>query len=111
MELAHQMRRRRVVLRANWVPRDQNQEADDLTNLEFRHFDERRRIPVKLEDLDFGVMPELFECGDQYMAELEVQRTKAREAAAAEKAAGGVKRKRKKQLKGQTLSQTQPWGS
>ena len=70
MELAHQMRRRRVVLRANWVPRDQNQEADDLTNLEFRHFDRQRRIPVNLEDLDFGIMPELFEYGDAYIAEL-----------------------------------------
>ena len=46
------------------------------------------------------------------MVELEGQRAKAREAAAAEKAAGGEsKRKKKKQLKGQTLSQTQPWGS
>ena len=108
MELAHQMRRRRLVLRANWVPRDQNQEADDLTNLEFRHFDERRRIPVSLEDLDFGVMTELFECGDQYIAELDEQMRKAKEQAAKEAEKGGC-RKRKRQLKGQTLSQTQPW--
>ena len=109
MELAHQMLRRRLVLRANWVPRDQNQEADDLTNLEFRHFEERRRIPVSLEDLDFGVMTELFECGDQYIAELDEQRRKAKEQAAKEAEKGGG-RKRKRQLKGQTLSQTQPWG-
>ena len=109
MELAHQMRKRRLVLRANWVPRDQNQEADDLTHLEFRHFDERRRIPVSLEDLDFGVMTELFECGDQYIAELDEQRRKAKEQAAKE-AEKGAGKKRKRQLRGQTLSQTQPWG-
>ena len=35
MELAHQMRRRRLVLRARWLPRLQNEEADALTKGEF----------------------------------------------------------------------------
>ena len=46
MELAHQMKRRRILLRARWLPRLQNQEADDLTNYEFRHFDPKKRIKV-----------------------------------------------------------------
>ena len=32
MELAHQMRVRRLVLRAKWLPRLENEEADALTN-------------------------------------------------------------------------------
>ena len=39
MELAHQMRRRRLILRARWLPRLQNEEADQLTNNEFHNFD------------------------------------------------------------------------
>ena len=53
-------------------------------------------------------MPELFEYGDAYIAELEAQRTKAKMASTA---AGAGRNKRKRQLKGQTLKQTQPWGS
>ena len=46
MELAHQMRRRRLVLRARWLPRLENEEADALTNLDFRHFDAAKRAGV-----------------------------------------------------------------
>ena len=53
MELVHQMRRRRLVLRARWLPRLQNDEADQLTNMDFRHFDPKERIPVSLERLGF----------------------------------------------------------
>ena len=38
MELAHQMQLRQAILRALWLPRLQNEEADALTNLDFRHF-------------------------------------------------------------------------
>ena len=65
MELAHQMKRRRMLLRARWLPRDQNQEADDLTNDEFRHFDPKKRIVVELRDLKFRIMDSLFEVGDK----------------------------------------------
>ena len=43
MELAHKMRVRRLVLRAHWLPRLENEEADALTNFDFRHFDPRLR--------------------------------------------------------------------
>ena len=46
MELAHQMMRRRLVLRARWLPRLQNEEADALTNVDYRHFSADKRIPV-----------------------------------------------------------------
>ena len=91
MEVSHQCRRRGVALRANWVPRLENQEADDLTNMEFKAFDMRNRIDVRLDDLNFGVLRELFEVGDAYVAELEAQKA-AHKAFAME---GGEKKRRK----------------
>ena len=44
MELAHQLADRKAVLRAQWLPRLQNEEADALTNCDFRHFDAAKRI-------------------------------------------------------------------
>ena len=41
-----------------------------MTNLEFRHFDEARRIPAKLEELNFGVLDRLFLVGDDYIERL-----------------------------------------
>ena len=48
-----------VVLRARWLPRLQNDEADQLTNMDFRLFDPKKRIRVSLERLGFQVLPEL----------------------------------------------------
>ena len=77
MELAHQMKLRHVLLRARWLPRLQNQEADDLTNDEVRHFDPAKRIHVELKDLNFKLMESLFEVGDDYEAERARARAKA----------------------------------
>ena len=76
MELAHQTRIRRLVLRAHWLPRLENEEADALTNFEFRHFDPARRVAVELKDLKFGVLDDLFREGESYIAELEKAKTK-----------------------------------
>ena len=55
IELAHQVALRGATLRAQWVPRDQNEEADSLTNSDYRHFSPDKRIPVELEKMPFGV--------------------------------------------------------
>ena len=86
MELAHQMKRRHVLLRARWLPRLQNQEADDLTNYEYRHFDPAKRINIELADLNFALMDSLFKAGDEYEAEL----ASARAIAKAAKEAGPI---------------------
>ena len=91
MEVSHQCRLRGIALRANWVPRLENQEADDLTNMEFKAFDMRNRIDVDLNDLNFGVLRELFEVGDAYVSELEAQKA-AHKAASSE---GEAKQRRK----------------
>ena len=108
MELAHQMRRRRLVLRAHWLPRLENEEADALTNFDFRHFDKGKRIPVALDTLGFGIMPRLFELGEAFLADKE----KAKEHAKISKDRaldGGSLGAGKRRKMGDSLSQREPW--
>ena len=108
MELAHQMRRRRLVLRARWLPHLDNEEADALTNCDFRHFDATKRVEVELSQLEFRVLPMLFEVGEAYDAELREARLadKERAAAAAEAARASGKRRKKA---GDSLRERDPW--
>ena len=97
MELAVQLGLKGATLRAEWHPRLQNEEADALTNSDFHHFSEDKRIPVDLASLNFRVMNELFQEGDSYIEEL-----------AALKAAGaGPPAKRSR--RDPPLRETQPW--
>ena len=89
-------------MRADWVPRLENQEADDLTNLEFKSFDLDKRIAVDLDKLEFGVLRQLFEVGDAYVQELADLKAKSK----ASEADGGS---RKKRLAGDTLRDRDPW--
>ena len=108
MELAHQMKLRRMVLRARWLPRLQNQEADDLTNEEFRHYDPKRRIHVELKSPGLEVMDALFAAGDDYMSDLE--KAKAFEMRKEEmRKQSGEKRTERKAAKGSKLRDTDPW--
>ena len=59
----------------------QNQEADDLTNDEFRHFTPESRMAVDLPKLGFDFIHELFEAGDAYLEEPEQLRGKAKKKA------------------------------
>ena len=108
MQLAHQIRRRRLVLRARWLPRLQNQEADDLTNFEIRHFDPKRRIQVDLDKLGLDLMHELFKVGDDYLSDLEKLRELGRAKGAEAKAKGG-RLAGKKGKKPRGLKETDPW--
>jgi hypothetical protein len=106
MELAHQMRTRRMVLRAHWLPRLENEEADALTNFDYRHFDDKNRIHVKLEELKFEVLNDLFKQGEDYVAALEqarAQQAKSR----AEAPQQTAKKKRKKV--GDSLRDREQW--
>ena len=100
MELAHQMRSRRWVLRARWLPRLENEEADALTNDDFRHFDSKKRIGVDIANLGFKVLPMLFQVGEDYVAELEHKKSQK----STQPGAGDKKRKI-----GQSLRERDPW--
>ena len=94
MELAHQMRIRRLALRAHRLPYMENEEADALTNDDFRHFRPEWRIFVDIEKMSFGVLRGLFETGEAYISDPERSKSAAEKARAAGGAGGETKRKR-----------------
>ena len=63
MELSEQLRVREVELLLDWVPREQNVEADALTNGEFMAFDPARRIEVGPLGDKFILLNDMMETG------------------------------------------------
>ena len=61
MEAAAQMEARGLDLSLSWVPREANQEADDLSNFRFLRFAEENRITADFTNLPIKVLPDLFE--------------------------------------------------
>mgnify|MGYP003333509867 CR=1 FL=1 len=106
MELACQLGLRRACLHARWLPRLQNEEADALTNGEYHHFDERKRIRVDLGELKFIVMNALFAEGEEYVKELEVLKLRSKEA----KSSPTRRTPSGRPAKGPTLRERDPWG-
>lgn len=56
MELAMQLQDRQIDLDLQWIPREQNVEADALTNEDFTMFSHENRLEVDLLNLDFKVL-------------------------------------------------------
>ena len=106
MEVACQAALKGAVLRARWIPRLQNEEADALTNSDFSHFDPALRIEVDLETLPFVVMPALFAEGDAYVAELAELK-----AVEAKRISEGGERHPGKRRKKDRLADRDPWAS
>ena len=104
MEISCQLGRRQAAMRANWIPRLQNEESDALTNSDFRHFSEEKRVHVDLDDLPFVVLRQLFDVGEAYVAEREALKTAERERKMS-KGFSGEKAKKKSE----TLRAKRPW--
>ena len=83
------MRKRRMVLRARWLPSPQHHEADDSTTFELRHFDPKKRILVDIVNLGLDLMHSLFEVGDSKLAELEKARLSDKAKAETKRARSG----------------------
>jgi hypothetical protein len=60
-EVAAQLRLRRMVLNLGWTPRDQNEEADALTNGDFAAFDKNRRVEVDVSKVKWLILPRMLE--------------------------------------------------
>ena len=75
MELAVQLDLVGLDLQLQWVPRAQNQPADDLTNGRFEDFEEENRLQVDFETLPFKVMSKLLEKAGQLDSELKLFKT------------------------------------
>ena len=59
MQMVSELAKNNKLLRLAWRPREQNQEADDLTNLQFDKFDVRLRKMVCLADVPLAVVHDM----------------------------------------------------
>ncbi len=75
MELACQLERLGLELDLAWAPRNQNVEADALTNAEFQDFDPSKRIQKELEDVKFVLLQELMEEAAEMNEELKMAKS------------------------------------
>ena len=48
-----------LIFKLKWRPREENVEADDLTNSRFQRFSQEKRCTAKWEDLDLTIMDKL----------------------------------------------------
>ena len=78
IELSEQLRVRGVELHLRWLPRDDNTEADALSNLDFKDFTEERRIDFTLEKFPWIVFTELIEVTGKMYVETVKRREEAK---------------------------------
>ena len=104
-ELAEQLRARQAELSLQWIPRDQNEEADDLTNSEFRRFRLDRRIPVEVESMKWLVMDSLMRSAEDIYQVVKAARD-LRGSAAVSSESGGRRGKRRPE---ERLRAREPW--
>ena len=58
-ELSVQLEDRGILFELQWVPREQNAEADAITNGDFSWLNPKLRVSAELGDLPFKVLPKL----------------------------------------------------
>ena len=63
-EFAAQLRHRRAELDLQWLPREQNEAADALTNGRLEAFDRDREVKVDVSSLPFLVLPDMIRVAD-----------------------------------------------
>ena len=73
-ELAAQLKKKSLKFNLAWAPRDQNEEADDLTNEEFGRFSLRHQMKVKAEDFKWEVPDEYMKAPAEIHARVVVLR-------------------------------------
>ena len=96
-ELAEQLRDRNLNLALSWTPRDQNEEADDLTNERFGRFDASLRVKVNLETIPWKILPEMLAISEDLYKRVQEEKAKP------------TKGSEKKSKKEKTLKERQPW--
>ncbi|CAE7264418.1 Abcg1 [Symbiodinium natans] len=76
MEVSLQLHQMNTRLMLRWVPREQNTEADALTNENFHGFREENRIDVRFEEIEFLVLSKLMEAAQDVDAEVRLKKSK-----------------------------------
>ena len=73
-EFALQLRKMMAELNLSWVPRDQNEEADALTNGHFESFNENRRITIHVNKIEWMVMDRMLKVSEDIYRDLKEKR-------------------------------------
>ena len=97
-ELAEQLRSRDMERDLAWAPRDQNEEADALTNLHFSEFDPALRVVVDPADIQWLIMNRMMDVAEDLYKQVKAQQ-------AAPKVYVAVKGKKKKKK----FRENNPW--
>ena len=73
MELACQLEKYKLDLSLAWIPREQNEPADDLSKGRFELFEEANRVEVEMENLPFVVLYKLMDTAIELDEEIKVK--------------------------------------
>ena len=77
MEIAEELAQKNCELQLQWIRRDINQLADDLTNEEFKEFDSGQRIDLRGEDFQWRILDRLLAHADNSYQELGTRKREA----------------------------------
>ena len=99
MQMTSMLVARNLWLNLDWIAREENQSADDLTNNKFDDFSLEKRLEVVWSELPLEVLALLVKEGNGFLAEIEKYKADKR---AAIKEGVAVPRKRRRTK--------QPWG-
>lgn len=98
MELAKQLEDFGLDLNLSWVPREQNEEADDFSKGRYEKFETHNRIVIEMENIPFKILRRMLEAAMEFDNEIKERRTSKETNSAANKIPAGQK-----------LRVTQPW--
>jgi hypothetical protein len=79
-ELSAQLEHRRMLFEMSWVPREQNAEADAITNGDVDWLEPRHKVATDLEQLPFLILRELLSKGAGFYEQLDTANLDALEA-------------------------------
>ena len=74
MELAFQLYGMGASLQLHWIPREQNEDADDLSKGRLDNFDPKKRIEVDVESLPLEVIPAMAEAAEKLDEEIKMRK-------------------------------------
>ena len=102
MELSRQLAKLGSELQLHWIPREQNEESDDLSKGRFDRFDERLRVQVDFDKLELLVIPKLVGHAMEFDKEIQLRKTSRGDQAGAKLMGGRTPAEEKLRLR-------QPW--
>ena len=107
MELAEQLESRGSWLKQAWCPREQNIEADALTNGDFHQFSPENRIEMNPVEMKWVTLEEMLEAGGSM--EQELRRLREEKKAIKARAKYVKKRLKRKRSAADALRNKDPW--